>query len=63
MLDTVHDEYGQNDQSALLFSLDDFHLYEATAYLMASSKNAQRLNQAIAEIEANKIVFENCVVN
>jgi len=35
-------------------SLDDFHAYEETAYLMASPKNAERLNQAIAEVEAGK---------
>lgn len=44
----------QNGQSAVLMSLDDFHSYEETAYLMASPKNAQRLNEAIAEVEAGQ---------
>jgi len=37
-----------------LFSLEDFQAYEETAYLMASPKNAIRLNQAILEVEAGK---------
>jgi antitoxin YefM len=39
-------------KNAVLVSLEDFNAYEETAYLMASPKNAERLNQAIAEIEA-----------
>jgi antitoxin YefM len=48
----------QNGKPAVLMSLEDFQSYEATAYLMASPKNAQRLNQAIAEIEANNIIHK-----
>jgi len=44
----------QNGKPAVVMSLDDFHAYEETAYLMASPKNAERLNQAIAEVEAGK---------
>jgi len=32
------------------------HPYEATAYLMESPKNAERLNQATADIEAGKTI-------
>ncbi len=46
----------QNGKPAVVMSLDDFHAYEETAYLMASPKNAERLNQAIAEVEAGKTV-------
>lgn len=46
----------QNGRPAVIMSLEDFQSYEATAYLMASPKNAERLNQAIAEIEAGKTV-------
>ena len=46
----------QNGKPAVLISLEDFNSYEATAYLMASPKNAARLNQAIAEIESGKTV-------
>ncbi len=42
----------QNGQPAVVMSLEDFQAYEETAYLMASPKNAARLSQAIAEIEA-----------
>jgi len=46
----------QNGKPAVVMSLDDFHAYEETAYLMASPKNAERLNQAITEVEAGKMV-------
>jgi antitoxin YefM len=46
----------QNGKPAVIISLEDFKSYEETAYLMASPKNAARLNRAIAEIEAGKTV-------
>ncbi len=46
----------QNGKPAVVISLEDFQAYEETAYLMASPKNAERLNQAISEIESNKAV-------
>ena len=46
----------QNGKPAVIISLEDFKSFEETAYLMASPKNASRLNQAIAEIEAGKMV-------
>lgn len=46
----------QNGKPAVVISLDDFHAYEETAYLMASPKNAERLNTAIAEVEAGNTV-------
>lgn len=46
----------QNGKPAVVMSLDDFHAYEETAYLMASPKNMERLNQAILEVEASKTV-------
>lgn len=59
-LDKVNDDHTpilitrQNGKTAVVISLDDFKSYEETAYLMASPKNAARLNLAIAEIEADK---------
>lgn len=56
--DRVNDDHApvlitrQDGKSAVIVSLEDFNAYEETAYLMRSPKNAQRLNQAIAEIEA-----------
>ncbi len=44
----------QKGKPAVVLSLEDFKSYEETAYLMASTKNAERLNQAIAEVEAGK---------
>ena len=57
-LDKVNDNHQpilitrQNSKPAVIISLEDFHAYEETAYLMASPKNAQRLNQAMAQVEA-----------
>lgn len=61
-LDKVNDDHvpimitRQNGKPAVLISLDDFKSYEETAYLMASPKNAIRLNQAIADIESGNTV-------
>jgi antitoxin YefM len=44
----------QNAKSVVVMSLTDFQSYEETAYLMASPKNAERLNQAISEISQGK---------
>lgn len=44
----------QNGKPAVIMSLEDFKSYEETAYLMSSPKNAARLNEAIAEINAGK---------
>jgi len=60
-LDKVNDDHRpvlitrQNGKPAVVISLEDYHAYEETAYLMASPVNAERLNQAIAEVEAGKI--------
>lgn len=60
MLDKGNDDHTpllvtrQNGSPAVLMSLKDFNAYEETAYLMASPKNAERLNRAIAEVEAGQ---------
>lgn len=41
----------QSGKSAVVMSLEDFNSYEETAYLMSSIKNAERLNQAIKQLE------------
>lgn len=43
---------GKGKPAAVLMSLDDFASYEETRYLLRSPRNAERLEQAIAEIEA-----------
>lgn len=62
VLDQVNDDHTPviitrpNGKSAVIISLEDFRSYQETFYLMASPKNAERLNNAIAEIEAGKAV-------
>jgi len=51
----------QNGKPAVLISLEDFHSYEETAYLMASPKNAQRLRESIAEIEAGNTISRELI--
>jgi antitoxin YefM len=59
-LDKVNDDHKpvmitrQNGKPAVLLSLEDFQSYEETSYLMASPKNASRLNEAIEQIESGK---------
>ena len=60
-LDKVNDDHKpviitrQNGKPAVVMSLEDFQSYQETAYLMASPKNAQRLSQAIAQVEKGKL--------
>jgi len=67
ILDKVNDDHKpvlitrQNGKPAVVISLEDFQAYEETAYLMASPKNAERLNQAIAEVEAGKTLKRELV--
>lgn len=61
-LDKVNDDHKpvlitrQNGKPAVVMSLEDFQAYEETAYLMASPNNAQRLNEAIAEVQTGDTV-------
>ena len=41
----------QNKEPVVMISLEDYRAIEETAYLMQSRTNAQRLNQAIDELE------------
>jgi antitoxin YefM len=40
--------------SAVLMSLEDYASFEETRYLLASPKNAARLAEAVAELEAGQ---------
>ena len=66
-LDRVNDDHcpilitRQNGRTAVLLSLDDYRSYEETAYLMKSPKNAERLNAAIADLEADKGIERDLV--
>lgn len=66
-LDTVNNDHTpilitrKNGKSAVIMSLEDFQAYEETAYLMASPKNAQRLSQAIAHINAGSVISHELI--
>jgi len=66
-LDKVNDDHvpmlitRRNGKPAVVISLEDFKSYEETAYLMASPENAQRLNEAIAEVEAGKSIRKDLI--
>ncbi len=44
----------RNGTSAVLMSLDEYNAYMETAHLASSSRNAKRLNRAIAELESGQ---------
>ena len=60
MLDKVNDDHApliitrRRGKPAVLISLEDFHSYDETAYLLRSPQNAARLYHAKREIEAGK---------
>jgi antitoxin YefM len=41
-----------NEQSVVMIFLEDFNALEETAYLLRSPKNAKRLLESIAQLEA-----------
>ncbi len=45
----------QNGKAGVLMSLDDYHSYEETAYLLASPVNAQRLHDALEEVKTHTL--------
>ena len=51
----------QKGLPAVVISLEDFKSYEETAYLRASPKNAEGLNQAISEIESGQPVRHDLI--
>ncbi|NEP55294.1 MAG: type II toxin-antitoxin system prevent-host-death family antitoxin, partial [Moorea sp. SIO3C2] len=44
----------QDHAPVVVMSLDDFKAYEETFYLLSSQKNAERLNEAIADLRKGK---------
>lgn len=58
-LDSVNDDHApvlitrdRGKPAAVLMSLEDFASWEETAYLLSSPRNAARLHEAIAELDA-----------
>jgi antitoxin YefM len=43
----------KNEPSVVMISLEDFNALEETAYLLRSPKNAKRLLESIAQLEAS----------
>ena len=44
----------KNQRSVVMMSLEDYQTLEETAYLLRSPKNARRLPESIAELEAGR---------
>lgn len=44
----------QNGKPAVVMSLEDFHAYEETSYLLSSPANAERLKRSVAQIRNRK---------
>jgi len=44
----------KNSRSVVMMSLDDYEALEETAYLLRSPKNARRLLESIAQLEAGE---------
>jgi antitoxin YefM len=42
----------KNQRSVVMISLEDYQALEETAYLLRSPKNARRLLESVAELEA-----------
>ncbi len=64
-IDIVNDDHKpilitrKGGKPAVLMSLDDFHSYVETVYLLSSAVNVERLNASIGEIEnGNSIAYE-----
>jgi antitoxin YefM len=61
-LDRVNDDHTpilitrQNGKPAVIISFEDFTAYQETSYLLTNPKNAERLSEAIAEIEKEKTI-------
>ena len=51
----------QNGKPAVVMSLEDFHSYEESAYLMKSPKNAERLNRSIQQLEAGEGISKKLI--
>jgi antitoxin YefM len=61
MIDQVNDDHepliitrDRGKPTAVLMSLEDFASYEETRYLLRSPKNAERLLEAVAELECGE---------
>jgi len=51
----------RNGKPVVIMSAEDFRAYEETAYLMASPRNAERLDEAVAEIQEGRARERNLI--
>jgi len=67
VLDKVNDGHTpllitrRNGKPVVIMSAEDFRAYEETAYLMASPRNAERLDEAVAEIQEGRARERNLI--
>ncbi len=66
-MDAVNDDHSPilvtraRGKAAVLISAEDYAAVEETLYLLASPKNAERLREAIAELDAGKGVERDLI--
>lgn len=53
----------QNKEPVVMISLEDYKALEETAYLMQSRANAQRLNEAIDQLESGRGVQKELIAD
>lgn len=51
----------EDGKPAIVMSLEDYNAFEATAYLLASPRNASRVNESIAELESGAGVVHELI--
>lgn len=51
----------KNDMSVVMISLEDYEALQETAYLLRSPKNARRLFDSIAELDAGRGVEKELI--
>jgi antitoxin YefM len=66
-LDKVNEDHApllitrQNGAPAVVMSLEDFSSWQETMYLRSSQRNAERLDEAIAELRAGRGVQRDLI--
>lgn len=48
----------KNNKSAVVISLDEYNSWKETSYLLKSKSNAERLMNAIKNVEAGKVIHK-----
>lgn len=67
VLDQVQEDHApvmitrKNGTAAVVLSLDDFHAYEETVYLLSSPANAARLKDSVAQAEQGAVMHRQMI--